>query len=127
MNCHLFYILLAVFSCFFSVSGVASVPDELALSREDELAVLDSLIVRTTKQLDKQQALKDLMIQFKVQKEIFTQGNHSKQHAGEMVKTAKKILEILTDENMKHLFSSVYLEELALFSSIANKNRPARS
>lgn len=127
MKCHLFYICsFALFSniCF------TSVPQEYALANPamaDELTILEDLIKRTQKQLASQTKLKDLMIQFKVQKKLFTQGNQSKAHATEMVKTASKILDILSDEQLKHLFSSDYLEELALFSSIANKAKPGRS
>lgn len=122
-----FYTFLSVLSLLFSNNCFTSIPDEITLSKEDELVIIDGLINRTHKQLEMQKSLKDLMIQYKVQKEIFTQGNHSKPHAFEMVKTARKILDTLDVEKMKHLFPSDYLEELALFSSIANKNRPARS
>ncbi len=127
MKCHLFYICS---SLLFSNFCLASVPQEHALSNPaaaDELTILDGLIKRTQKQLETQSKLKDLMIQFKVQKKVFIQGNQSKQHSFDMVKTASKILDILSDEQLRHLFSTEYLEELALFSSIANKSKPGRS
>lgn len=125
MTCHLFCIL----SLFFGATGAASVPAEHALAKpaQDELSILEGVLARTLKQLDNQKKLKDLMIQFKIQKKAFAQGNETKQHAFEMVKTASQILDILSDEQLKHLFPSDYLEELALFSSIANKSRPGRS
>ncbi|HSX12754.1 MAG TPA: hypothetical protein VLF61_04610 [Rhabdochlamydiaceae bacterium] len=118
--------------CFFLlISNIcfAAVPQEQALANPamaDELTILDGLISRTQKQLATQMQLKDLMIQFKVQKQLFTKGNQSKKHAFDMVKTASKILDILSNEQLKHLFSTDYLEELALFSSIANKATPAK-
>ncbi len=127
MKSHLFYICSAL---LFSNICFTSVPQEQTLANPaaaDELTILEGLIKRTQKQLESQTKLKELMIQFKVQKKMFTQGNQSKQHAFEMVKTASKILDILADEQLKHLFSTDYLEELALFSSIANKAKPGRS
>jgi hypothetical protein len=120
------------FIYFLLISNICftAVPQEQALSNPsmaDELTILDGLIKRTQKQLASQMQLKDLMIQFKVQKQLFTQGNQSKKHAFEMVKTASQILDILGNEQLKHLFSTDYLEELALFSSIASKaTTPAR-
>lgn len=125
LSCHLFCIM----SLLFASIGFSSVPDEHTLAKplQDELSILESLLIRTLKQLDNQKKLKDLMIQFKIQKKVFAQGNETKQHAFEMVKTASQILDLLSDEQLKHLFPSEYLEELALFSSIANKSRPGRS
>jgi hypothetical protein len=43
-----------------------------------------------------------------------------------MVHTARKILSEIQELHIQHLFSSEYLEELTLFSSIAGKTTPTR-
>lgn len=93
---------------------------------DEEIAAVDHLIASTQKHLSIQHSLKEKMIQFNDQKERFILGEQSKQHATKMVHTAKEILKIIKDEKLQYLFSSQYLEELALFSSIAEKNKPSR-
>ncbi len=88
----------------------------------DELKIVDQLIETTKRQLETQKHLKDLMIQFRDQKESFVQGNQTKEHAGKMVRTARQIYEIITANHLEFLFPKDYLDELTFFSSIAGKS-----
>jgi hypothetical protein len=94
----------------------------LPLSEEDEVLAIDRLITATKEQLALQVRLKELMVDFKKQKETFIQGEQTKQHAGRMVRTARSILEIISDQHLQYLFSVDYMQELSMFSSIAGKN-----
>ncbi len=94
----------------------------LPLSEEDEVAAVGRLILTTEEQLKVQQHLKELMINFKKQKEAFIQGDQSKRNASTMVRTAREILQIITYQHLQFHFSKDYLDELTVFSSIAGKN-----
>jgi hypothetical protein len=97
-----------------------------ALTTQDEVEVVGRLIVATQHQLEVQTELKRLMVEFKQQEDAFADGLQTKAHAAKMVRTARRLLELITDLHVQHLFSSQYMEELTLFSSIAGKTTPPR-
>src|ERR1700722_2575045 len=90
----------------------------------DEIQAIDNLIVASEKQLKTQKELKQDIILFETQKEIFLKGEQTLDHAGRMIKTATFILTSISDNHLQYLFSFEYLEELALFSSIGAKKGP---
>jgi septal ring factor EnvC (AmiA/AmiB activator) len=94
----------------------------LPVTDEDEVAAVSRLIQTTEEQLQLQQQLKEMMIQFKKLKESFVQGDQTKKTASAMVRTARQILEMITNQHLQFHFSKDYLDELTLFSSIAGKN-----
>ncbi|MGC1878515.1 MAG: hypothetical protein WA347_08040 [Rhabdochlamydiaceae bacterium] len=96
------------------------------LGEEDELKVIQQLIDATTRQLETQKQVKELMLQFNRQREEFIQGNQTKSHAGKMVRTARQIYEMITSNHIEHLFAKDYLDELTFFSSIAGKTAMTR-
>lgn len=106
--------------CFLVIVTIAAYP------QEDEILAIEHLIQATQKNLEIQKFLKEKMIRFVEQKEQFAAGQQTKQHASRMVHTAQEIYEIIKDYRLQYLFTSHYLEELALFSSIAKKTVPAR-
>ena len=93
----------------------------LPLSENDEMKIIDQMISATSRQLEMQKQMKELMMQFKKQREEFVQGNQTKSHAGRMVRTARQIYEMITSNHLEHLFAKDYLDELTFFSSIAGK------
>ncbi len=98
----------------------------LPLGEEDEVKIIDQLITATTAQLETEKHLKELMLQFKKQREDFIQGNQTKTHAGRMVRTARQIYETIAANHLEHLFAKDYLDELTFFSSIAGKTAVTR-
>lgn len=98
----------------------------LPLSENDEMKIIDQMIVVTTRQLEMQKQMKELMMQFKKQREEFIQGNQTKSHAGKMVRTARQIYEMITSNHFEHLFAKEYLDELTFFASIAGKTAVTR-
>jgi hypothetical protein len=95
-------------------------------AQQDEIVAVNHLIEATQKRVVAQQVLREKMLLFYDQKERFIQGDESKLHASQMVRTAHQILSAIREQRLQYLFSSQYLEELALFSSIAEKNKPTR-
>lgn len=93
----------------------------LPLSEDDEVKVIEQLIAATSRQLEMQKQMKELMLQFKKQREEFVQGNQTKSHASKMVRTARQIYEMIASNHLEHLFAKDYLDELTFFSSIAGK------
>lgn len=123
----LYFLPLFSFPPLFSNESVQSpsaslIEVQLSLG-DDEVKIVDQLIESTIKQLDMEKHLKTLMIQFKDQKELFVQGDQTKGHAGQMIRTARQIYEIISANHIEHLFPKDYLEELTFFSSIAGKNK----
>ncbi len=98
----------------------------LPLAENDEVKVIDQLITATSRQLETQKQMKELMLQFKKQREEFIQGNQTKSHAGRMVRTARQIYEMISSNHLEHLFAKDYLDELTFFSSIAGKTALTR-
>lgn len=113
---------------FFSLPLVLSLhaaplqEDPLLLPRENEMGALEHLIQSTERKLETQKQLKALMQTLRAQEDRFFQGDQSKQHAGKLVHSARQVLEIIKENHLEHLFTSAYLQELALFSSIAGKS-----
>lgn len=97
--------------------------EDLAIENKDEIKILEQLIQTTEKQLEMQKRLKTLMVEFKNQQEQFVQGDQTKAHASQMVRTARQIYELIAINHIDYLFPKSYLEELAFFSSIAGKNK----
>ena len=92
----------------------------------DEMAVINELVQRTERQLTTQKQLKELMSALNNQEKIFLQGNESKAHVSLMTETALQILRIIEENHYSDLFPSPYMEELRLFSKIAQKRTPAK-
>lgn len=124
---------LSFFFSFFLAAaqglGTIQVPQsslsesKAALSNEDEIAAMGHLLENTSHLLEVQKQIRQLMLDFRNQKEEFAQGNQTKAHAAQMVRTARQIYESITAHHLQYLFSQEYLEELLFFSSIAGKNR----
>jgi hypothetical protein len=114
--------------CLFLVvaSSLTALEEPLLSTVEDEIARIDHLIAATEEKVVQQRALRELMLRLQVQEEQFFKGDQSKAHAKKMVDSASQVLELIKASHLEHLFSSTYLEELALFSSIAGKTSPAR-
>jgi hypothetical protein len=111
---------------FRQVFALLLLPISVAYPKEDEVAVMEYLIEATEKNLLMQKVLKEKILLFSEQKERFMLGEQSKQYASQMVRTAFEIYEIVKEHRLQYLFTSQYLEELALFSSIARKSYPTR-
>lgn len=128
---------VALFVLYFSPDAKAENPTllipqsslietSLPLGEEDEVKIIDQLIAATSAQLETEKHLKELMLQFKKQREEFIQGNQTKVHAARMVRTARHIYETITANHLEHLFAKDYLDELTFFSSIAGKTAVKR-
>lgn len=129
----IFLVLALSYGCFcFAENPTLLIPQsslietQLPLGAEDEVKMIEQLIAATTKQLESQKQLKELMLQFQKQREEFIQGNQTKSHAGRMVRTARQIYEMITLNHIEHLFAKDYLDELSFFASIAGKSSMKR-
>jgi hypothetical protein len=95
-------------------------------SREgEELKILDDLIATSERQITLQKELKDLIIEFHNQQDLFYQGSdkdqRTKELASKMVDTAMMILKTSEDNHYLHLFPPFFVEELKLFAHIGKK------
>jgi hypothetical protein len=95
--------------------------EEILAPKENEAEIIEHLIQSTQSKLEEQKELKTLILLFREQEERFFKGDQSKEHTTKMVGCARQILEMIRSSHIEHLFSSEFMEELALFSSIAGK------
>jgi hypothetical protein len=98
----------------------------LSFSREgEELNILDDLIATSERQIALQKELRDLIIQFHTQQDLFYQGSDNdqktKELASKMVSTAAIILKTSEENRYLHLFPPFFVEELKLFANISKK------
>ena len=101
----------------------------LSFSREgEELKILDDLIATSERQIVLQKELRDLIIQFHTQQDLFYQGSDNdqktKELASKMVTTAATILKNSEENHYLHLFPPFFVEELKLFANISKKKSP---
>ncbi|MGE5196631.1 MAG: hypothetical protein ACM3JI_04815 [Anaerolineae bacterium] len=101
-------------------------PGQPLPSSVDEVTALDEIIDLSEKQLSNYKHLRHLILEFKNQKEQFLEQNLPKKQVSHMLKTSKEILEIITSSKINHFFPNEYLDELAVFSSVASKKSPVR-
>ncbi|HEX4839851.1 MAG TPA: hypothetical protein VFU89_05370 [Rhabdochlamydiaceae bacterium] len=91
----------------------------------EELKILDDLIATSERQIVLQKNLRDLVIQFHTQQDLFYQGSDddrkTKELASQMVTTAATILKTSEENHYLHLFPPFFVEELKLFASISKK------
>ena len=92
---------------------------------EDELISLQRIIDHTEKRQKAQERLKFLLVELKKNKEQFLQGEPNKIHAWYMIKAAHEGLEIIKQYNLHHLFTSDFIEELAVLNQVGNRDSPA--
>lgn len=120
----LLFALCMVASLSAEVQAIIDEPEKEV--KENEIDVISRLVGESEKHLATQKRLKQLMKEFQEQKETFLLGNQTKSHAYHMVMTARQILDLIHTEHLSYLFSSDYLDELVVFSSIAGKSSPVR-
>jgi hypothetical protein len=119
--------LLLLSSILFAENRTLLVPasplvdPNLSVGREDEIRVIDQLIASTQAQIEREKGLKELMVQFKKERDAFELGNQSKAHTVRLVRSARQVYERIVADHLEHLFAKDYLDELSFFSSIAGK------
>lgn len=112
----LFYILTFFILACRPVFGVSK--------EGEELQTLGDLIASSERQLVVYKELHALIAQFQKEQDLFHEGEETKDLALQMVQTASKIQRFAKEHGLMHLFSSFFVEELNLFSTIAKKQNP---
>ncbi len=92
----------------------------------DEFKAIESLLQRTESQRATQMRLQELMQQLQDEQVAFIQGSGDKAQAAKMVELGDQILHLIEQNNYNDLFPLAYLEELRLFSKMAQKKGPAK-
>jgi len=87
---------------------------------EDELIVVERVISLLEMQQRDQRKLKILIRELCHNQELFMKGDQTKYHAQMMLKAARESLSIIEKYHLNHLFSSEFLEELAVLCQIGN-------
>ncbi len=83
---------------------------------------MDQLIACTAQQLGVQRELRTNILQLSQLREEFLQGKETPSRAKKMIRLAQYIVEKIESHHLEQLFSKEYLEELAFFASIAQKD-----
>jgi hypothetical protein len=86
-----------------------------------ELARLDHLIEATTKSLDNQRKLREILIEYKQVEKLYLKNPEDKNLLFRFIKMAYQLLNSIKDNHLEHTFSPEFINELTLLSQIANK------
>jgi hypothetical protein len=86
--------------------------------QEDEEVAVERILSLLARQQEELFKIKKLIIELKQSKEIFIKGDLSKLHARFIVETARKILALVRENHLEHLFSSDFMEDLAVYAQI---------
>lgn len=92
----------------------------------DEFLAMESLIERTETQRETQLKLLQLMQDLKKEQIAFVEGRGDKIQAAKLVHLGDQILNLIEANNYTDLFPLSYLEDLRLFSQMAQKKGPAK-
>lgn len=129
------FIVRLVFCVYASFTvglcAISTVPDaSIALAKtsvdEDEIKIVEQLIATTEQRLKVQKQLRELMVTYQTEKEVFAQGNQTKPQVARLVRLGRSIYELIESNHFEHLFAKDYLDELQFFSSIAGKKTVTR-
>lgn len=93
---------------------------------EGEIEAVEQLIEATSKRLEVEEHLRDLLIALRDYRGDFAKGNQTRMSASRLVSTAQRVLEIIEKERLKYLFPIEYMDEITFFASIAGKHAPNR-
>ncbi|NGX26711.1 MAG: hypothetical protein K940chlam6_00636 [Chlamydiae bacterium] len=89
---------------------------------EDELITIERMIFLTEQQLEAQKKIKNLIKEMRHNKDMFLKGEESKLHAYYMIQAGKQCLDLIRSYHLYPLFSSDFMEELAIFTKIGTKH-----
>ena len=120
-------ILLTLITAHFALYADVRIPENSLEEKldlhpqEDEVIVIERVIHLLEKQQKDQKKLKDLIVELRHNQDLFMQGEPTKIHAKLMLKAASESLQIIKKYHLEHLFSSEFLEELAILSSVGKE------
>lgn len=120
-------IFLSLFLAPCALYADVKIPEKALIEKidiephEDELVVLDRMISLTEKQQLAQIRLKKILIDLRHNEKQFLKGDHCKLYAHYMIRGAKEALSIIREHHLEHLFSSDFLEEMAIYTKIGTK------
>ena len=112
------FILLTLAVCSFSRKAAPQVEFPPV---QDELGIMDSLIERTQKNIENQQAIRNKIQDYKQFRLAIMIDNENKQIACELIASAQEILQRIDQAHLTSYFGEEFLEELRFFSKIAHK------
>lgn len=95
--------------------------------KQDPSRVLDHLIEVSENNLKAQKELKQLLENYQAKRTLFLASKNSAQHTQGLVTAAHRVYSQIQDNHLASLFEPDFLEEIAMFSQIAVKNRWVKS
>lgn len=121
INIFTFCFFIAVMS-LSAVEHVANLKEtEPALVVAKELQRLNNLIAITEKNLENQNALKELFLDYQQQQIHYLQDTQNKELTLKMVKSAHRLLESIQANHLIQTFDTEFMSQLTFFSQFATK------
>lgn len=120
----IFFSILVLSSGLYSAPFIPDTPFEKKIDlepHEDELVAIERMILLTEQQQIAQKKLKILLTALRKNKELFLKEGNSRVHARYMLDAAEESLKLIRTYHLDHLFSSDFMEELALFAQVGKK------
>ncbi|NGX60291.1 MAG: hypothetical protein KR126chlam3_01462 [Chlamydiae bacterium] len=121
----IFFSLIIASSALYAELRIPETPlqEKIDLEpHEDELLTVERMIALLEDQLVAQKKIKILIQEMRHNKEMFLKGEESKLHALYMIQAGKECLDLIRAHHLYHLFSSDFMEELAIFTKIGTKH-----
>jgi len=89
----------------------------------DEIATLETLIVTTKIQLERQQQALVLLKQFQQVRTAFIASSDDAKLGTQLVRVAMQLHQVIQESHLNQLFSKEFLEEIAFFNDVGETNR----
>jgi hypothetical protein len=93
----------------------------LIAAPQNEISTIEELIETTKKNLDSQQKLLTMFVEFKEAREVFLADPYSGRAATMLVKRAMRLYTHMEKEHLTHLFSADLLTELAFYNQLGKQ------
>jgi hypothetical protein len=117
LTCALFFFL----GTAFPLIGNPTVGDQ------DEVTILLELMETGRKNLEVQQKVYKLLMDFKKKRETFLQDPQSAKLAGSLVKAAMRLKQEIEKNYLTHVFSENFLSEIRFFAEVGEKHRLSKA
>lgn len=103
-----------------TISPTSQIKDPAALIG-NELTMLDNLIEVTQQNLERQEALRELVKEYQKVHDQYMKNIDDKELLYGLIKKAYRLLENIKESHLEHAFAPEFISELTVFSQVAAK------
>lgn len=94
---------------------------QLVAAPQDEALIIQELINTTQKNLEAQQAVLKILVEYNTAREAFITDPDSSKLATRLVKKAMRLQNHIEQEHLAHLFSADFITELSFYNQVGKR------